>query len=138
MYALAVSLPMSCGLVVTAAPFCAVDPTLLLSSLYPPWKKQGVFHSRVNQRALVLCLTLEIRRFQCPIVVPRRGAGSDRSWCTQIQTFGENLLPSLPILTAAPTSRSCCCCSLSSLGFVAVSLKMLPVGFLEKGKEKTF
>lgn len=76
MYALAVSLPMSCGLVVTAAPFCAVDPTLLLSSLYPPWKKQGVFHSRVNQRALVLCLTLEIRSFQCPIVVPRRGAGS--------------------------------------------------------------
>lgn len=70
---------------------------------------------------------------------PKKGSWvSDRSWCTQIQTFGENLLPSLPILTAAPTSRSCCCCSLSSLGFVAVSLKMLPVGFLEKGKEKTF
>lgn len=77
----------------------------------------------------------EVSVFHCG---PKKGSFvSDRSWCTQIQPFGESLLPSLLIFTPAPTSRSCCCwCRLSSLGFCVCFFKNASCRLPWEGKGK--
>lgn len=142
--ALAVSLPMSCGSIGCTAPSCGVaaaagfhtSPLISLSTM----EKTECAPHQCGPEPCFLCPTLETRKFQCSIVVPRRGASS----LTGLGALRYSLLEKVYFLPFSFSLQlqlqglAAADAGYQVWGFVSVSLKMLLVGFLGKGKEKAF